>query len=291
MQTTLWILLFIYTIYIVGLGIYYGWVNLNQFFTFSDLPVSSVPFYDPNAVWPTLSDRYSLNWFVYLSDMFLILPPMTGFAAVAFIVVSRGDKNWYIVNLMVVSALILLQFLKWGWFMAQYGFCGSLGQQCRPYNPSTPAQSFGNTNFVFLGSLIFSGLVIVWLVVILVFSATVDSAYEKWKNDELLKDDVTKQEVIRLVEHVHEFGVPESENEPQKTTSPPLNPDKSPIYKQRVNTMMEKKHVKKREEESTWTDAIKNNWNAGVEKINYYATGKPTPDNIVQRLMFANKQN
>lgn len=285
MQTILWIFLFLNVIYLVFFGIYFAVVDLNQIFTFDELPVSSIPFYDPNAWWPTLSDRYNLNWFVYVSDILLVIPPFTVMTTIAFMLAFDGDKNFYWINFASISFLMGLQFLKFTWFMIQYGFCGTLGQQCRPYNPATPAEAFGNTNFVFLWSLIYNSIIIPVLAVYLVFSATLPSQYEKWKNDFLLQDDVLKQYVIRLLDHMHLYSL--GGNEGTGASTEPLNRDRTPLLSKNIGKAINLQKKEKIVEESSVTEVVKNTWNTGMQAINYHITGRENPGNIVQKLMFS----
>jgi len=283
MQTILWIFLIFNVVYLVFFGIYYAVVDLNQIFTFDQLPVSSVPFYDPNAFWPTLSDRYNLNWFVYLSDILLVLPPFTVMTTIALMLAFDGDKNFYWVNFITINFLIGLQILKFIWYMIQYGFCDTLGQQCRPYSPSTPEESFGNTNFVFLWGIIYNSIIIPVLAIYLVFSATLPSAYERWKNAFLLQDEVLKQYVIQLMNHIHMFEIPGNTD----ATTEPLKKDRTPIFDKKVGQLINMQSRRKFEEDSTVTEVVKNTWNTGVTAINYHFTGKEDPGNIVKKLMFS----
>jgi hypothetical protein len=144
------------------LASYFIIVFQNLVFTFGELPVSDIPYYDPNNVGTlgtSYSDRYNYEWVVFVSDVIRVTIPASFEFLKGATLFTMTSIETYVVSAYYVFVLII-EILKMIWRLWVWWFCVDF-QFCRNYDPNNCFQKFDcPANYVWL--------VVVWYNIIFV---------------------------------------------------------------------------------------------------------------------------
>lgn len=116
--------------------VYFCIVTMNIVFTFDELPISAIPFYDDSFA-SYSSSRYSFNWMLFALDALRILPPVvTLYTVIDGLLNGPSTGFLYMIVTVVVTILEWLRLIKHTY---NYAECGSF-QFCRSYDSITPSE-------------------------------------------------------------------------------------------------------------------------------------------------------
>lgn len=124
---------------------YTGLVYLNAVFTYSNLPISNVPGYDPNAFYANAMEQYNLEWFIFtVSVNYDFLMPFVVFTTYLFVLKGESGFMYALYAYLITDGLNI--FLRFIYRIVSYAFCDDYGQLCRSLNPADPTGKFHTHN-------------------------------------------------------------------------------------------------------------------------------------------------
>jgi hypothetical protein len=165
------------TVVFISLFAYYAAVYLNVVFTFKYLTTSDVSYYDPTLMGLLGSDysnRYSWEWWVFLSDILRVLVPiMYEFMVVTTVMYNNKSVR----DIVALSTVLILvgEVLKLIWRGYVWWFCVDF-QFCRNFNENNCKQKFDcPANFIwqwaFLYGLAFVVILILYTLLLSIFDS------------------------------------------------------------------------------------------------------------------------
>lgn len=159
---------------LVTLLFFFPLAFMNLVFTTTNLPSSSVPFYDATLA-STRSDVYGVEWWFTAIDVLRIIPPTLLCFCMTYTFVKRdGSMGLVYTIVMVVCLLIELgNMLRRGW---SWYYCGDW-QVCRNTDPlGDPSEA--NTTFVLIAS--YNIIFVIFDTIYLIISHAINRPEKLW---------------------------------------------------------------------------------------------------------------
>lgn len=167
----------------VGQGYIFGIVHLNYVATWSELPLSNVPYYDSSNIFANAVARYSLDWWLLFFDFFDIVIP--GIVFLCYLIALKGSTNfiWILWGYLVFSGVLNLRIF---WRIIQLGTCGTIGNICESTDPSRFTGAFNTKNLLFISLITYNGLFVLWIILYGYMSSKIPAQIEI-DREEMLK--------------------------------------------------------------------------------------------------------
>lgn len=151
---------------VIAILFYFPLAYLNLTFTFDDLPVGDIPFYNPSTS-IAQTNRYNYGWWEMATDSFRFLQPILMYMAICTEMLwGPHSPMGYIIPLAIIAVLETLKTVVRSYWWA---VC-STWQFCRNFDTSMPA---GSANYVWISIVIFQifffiiSLLYLWLITVI----------------------------------------------------------------------------------------------------------------------------
>jgi hypothetical protein len=189
--------------FLIVLIIYLITVWLNLIFTFNQLPLTNIPFYQectPDILGATLcsfynfaysTNRYYWLWWFIITDSFLILLPYLIFMNILLVIFNKiTNLNTFLAHTLPYSILTALQLIKALMYTIGVVYCADVNF-CRNYNSSDGISNPASPNWVYLIMLIFSYIFLIYSFLYLMLKTWLFESLNNFlvKNKIINKDD------------------------------------------------------------------------------------------------------
>jgi len=184
------IALIFFIIQYVGHVVVFAFVYLDVVFTWSQLPISNVSYYDPTSKWAHIIDRYSMEWWLMLLDAFDMWIP--GILIYGYLMMIKGRYRFKWLMIAVLVASFVVNIFKLAFRLYETADCDGFGQLCRSTDPNYKYRFFVTNNQLWLTLVTYNGLFCFWLIIYFVLTSKLATEAKK-ESEKMLSDWLTEK--------------------------------------------------------------------------------------------------